>query len=69
MLKDKRVRSAGKQGKPIVKVDIATVALKDNDDIVYESNYRAVYVLGVMIFRKRLRMSIKKAGSGSVGFK
>ena len=68
MLKDKAVRRKGKQGKPLAKIDIATVAIKEGDDIVYENNYRAVYFLGVLIWRKRLRMSIYKDGTKSVGF-
>ena len=60
MKEELRIRRKGKQGRPVVKVDIATFAIKDGDDIVYENNYRAVYWLGVMVYKKRLRMSIKK---------
>jgi len=68
MIKDKHVRKKGKAGKPLVRVDIATSAIKDRDDILYENNYRAVYFLGVLVYRKRLRMAIGKESEVKAGF-
>ena len=68
MSEELRIRHAGKQGKPIVKVDIATSAIKDADDILYENNYRAVYFLGMLVYRKRLRMSIRKKDRKASGY-
>ena len=60
MIVDSEIRRRGKRGRPLVKINIATVAFKDEEDIIYENNYRDVYWLGVLVYRKRLRMSIKK---------
>ena len=68
MSEELRIRQNGKQGKPIVKVDIATFAVKDADDILYENNYRAVYWFGIFVYRKRLRMSIKKEDRKKTGY-
>lgn len=68
MKEELKIRRKGKRGVPLVKVDIATCAIKDGDDIVKETNYRAVYWMGILVYRKRLRMSIDKSERKRTGY-
>ena len=68
MIKSSEIKKKGRQGRPLVKVDIATTAIRDADDILYENNYRAVYFLGMLVYRKRLRMSVKKDERKKTGY-
>jgi hypothetical protein len=65
----REIKRRGRKGRPLVRLDIVSTGAMDKEDMVCEINYRALYICGVMVFRKRYRMSIDKEGKKSSGFK